>query len=100
MTTESTDYVLTIADLQNMHTLMQTQNRLGSGTARTDPDDTPEFFRRMLNLGWQYTTVQNVKLKALYDSLFTTLKTITDQAQMTLVSQYYDYCQRSAIVPP
>ncbi|HZV71085.1 MAG TPA: hypothetical protein VFG10_16135 [Saprospiraceae bacterium] len=100
MTEYNTEYVLTLEDLPNMHMLMHLQNRLGSGTARTSSDDTPEYFRCMMNLGWLYPKVKNAKLKSLYDALFTTLKPVTNQAQMTLVSQYYDYCQRSAIAPP
>jgi len=94
---ETNTYVITLPEFPALNMLMQTQKRLGSGTTLSSPDDVPEYFRIMMNLGWLHIDVKNPILLSLYEKMFTKMKSMPNSAEMDLVAQFFDFCMRTDI---
>lgn len=96
MKTTLDDYKLSPAELPGIRSWIAFLGIFGSGMPVIS-DGTREFFVKIINVSDNFSRMTNPSYRWMIKSMFTSLNGITNNQQISLASQYMDFCNRNEI---
>jgi len=99
MQTTANDYQLSPSDLPGMRAWLYFQNMFGSAMPPVN-DAVHQFFIEIVSVSDKYALITNPSFQWVISQMFVTLDGITDNREISLVSQYMDFCNRGSITLP
>ena len=99
MQTTNNDYKLAAADLPGICSWVYFLGLCGSG-ARVVDGAARLFFLEILSLSEGFSTLKDPSFKWVISQMFSSLNSFPNNEEMSIVSQYMDYCNRTSVSLP